>query len=294
MSDWNTIGYDDLIKNYFSPDPKDVKGLSISTMYYRHYLLTVILGAYEVTGAPESWDMPYLLTTLYTDGHFTITDTPLGILPLQCGFTGINVFNHPTDVQVANPVLGSFTRKIGEDCALVTLDYTFGGIMPLIDRFAVMLSMCDSAIAVNLMNSKVSFIGLCSSKAQAASMKKMYDMLSKGEPAVFVRGDQINQDTFFFNRAKENYVANDIQETKRNIVNEFLTRIGIRNANRFKRERLNTDEVNSNNDEVYINGECWVKTVNEGLREANRLFGLNLSYRRVVDYEPSEPDNILE
>lgn len=69
--------------------------------------------------------MDYLLENIFINGMVCVCDTELGVLPLQCGVTGINVFNHPTECQIANPILGSFTKKIDEDCVLVKLQYDF-------------------------------------------------------------------------------------------------------------------------------------------------------------------------
>ena len=152
--------------------------------------------------------------------------------------------------------------------------------------------MCDSAIAVNLMNSKVAFIARTGSKAQAATYKKMYDIITSGEPFVAVNADAVNEDEIFYNHVKQNFVADDIQLVKRKIINEFLTEVGINNANLDKRERLNTDEVAANDDEVRINIQHWLDNIREGLRDANRLYDLNLTVR-VRDYliNSNEEDN---
>ena len=277
---WENVPFTDLVRNFFARKPKDVSGIAnTSAAYYRQWMLKKIFGRFEFWGIPDTWDMDYMLSALFLDGLFCITDTSMGILPLQCGVTGINVFNHPTEAIIANPVLGNLRRIIDEDCVIVKLQFDYKGVGWMLDRYSALLAMCDSAISVNLLNSKVTFIGLASSKAQSESMKKMYDMISIGEPAVFVNGDQINQEKFFFNNVKQNFVADDIQLLKRKIVNEFLSEIGINNANLDKRERLNSEEVNANNEEMYCNVEHWLENIKEGLTGANRLYGLNLDVK---------------
>lgn len=280
MDRWEKIPYSDLVRNFFARKPKDVSGIAnTSAMYYRQWMLKKLFGRFEFSGIPDTWDMDYMLTALFIDGLFCITDTDMGVLPLQCGVTGVNVFNHPTEAIIANPVLGNLRRIIDEDCAIVKLQFDYRGVGYMLDRYSVLLSMCDSAISVNLLNSKVTFIGLASSKAQSESMKKMYDMISMGEPAVFVNEDAINQEKFFFNNVKQNFVAEDVQILKRKIVNEFLSEIGINNANLDKRERLNAEEVNANNEEMYCNVEHWLENIAEGLDSANRLYDMGLGVK---------------
>lgn len=286
MSDgWMKVAWSDLKRNFFAEKPKDVDGVAnASALYYREFLLKKIFSVFEFT-LPETWSMDYFQTHLFLDGYIGIVDTDAGVLPLQCSFSGINVFNEPTDIIVANPVLGSFDRKIGVNGVLLRLQYNYMGVLTMLNRYATLLAMCDSGIAVNLMNSKVTWIGMAETKAQAETMKTMYDRISMGEPAVFVKGSAIgNGESIYWNHAKENYVANEIQDTKRSLIAEFLTEIGIDNVNIDKRERLVTDEVNANDEEIRCNVQHWLENIQTGFREANDLFGLDLSVK-IRSYE---------
>ena len=108
-------------------------------------------------------------------------------------------------------------------------------------------------------------------------MKAMYDMISRGTPAVFVKGSQINSDTILYNHVKENFIAGDIQILKRKIMSEFLTEIGVNNANTDKRERLTDNEVEANDSEIQLNAGYWLDNIREGLAVANKLYNLSLS-----------------
>lgn len=294
-SEWNPAGYDDLVREFLRESPKDVDGVfNASSAFYRRELLRKILSTYEITGAPHFWDYDYMMTCLFVDGHFTITDTDLGVIPLQCGITGINVWNHPTEVIVANPVLGGFNRRIGIDCALVKLQYDYAGAMQLVNRYAVNLAQCDSSIAVNLMNTKAAIIGQAESPQQAKTFKKMFDEISSGKPFVVVKKDLVKLgESLIFSPVKQAYIADDVMILKRKIMNEFLTMIGLENST-DKRERLNTEEVNSNNAESEISANHWIKTVNEGLSEANKMYSLNLMFKRKeVEFESEQSDSVL-
>lgn len=268
---------DDMLREYFSLNPKKVDPNSTTFLYYCNTLFRKAMSIYEFKGMPDTWDYDYFLSVLLSQGFITVTDTPLGVLPLRCGVSGINVFNHPTTVIIANSVLGNLERTIDEDCTLIKISYDYRGILSTVYKYAEMLASCDSSIAVNLMNSKVTFIGLVENKQQAQSMKAMYDMITRGEPAVFVKGSQINNDTILYNHVKENFVAGEIQILKRKIMSEFLTEIGVNNANTDKRERLTDNEVEANDDEIQLNAGYWLDNIKEGLEKTNKMFGLDLS-----------------
>lgn len=277
-------------REYITANPKNVDPKSTTFFYYQRMLLRKAMSVFELTGCPDNWDLDYVLEKIFVNGYICISDTAAGILPLECGVAGINVYNHPTTCIIANPVLGNFEKTIDEDCALVKLQYNYTGIMDIITHYATKLAECDASIAVNLMNSKVAFIGLVGSKQQAQSMKLMYDKIAQGEPAVFVRGDQINADNILYNHVKENYIASEVQRLKRQIMSEFLTEIGVNNANTDKRERLTDNEVEVNDHEIQLNSAYWLEQMREGFDKANKLFGLSVKLDTKKVYNTEQED----
>lgn len=275
---WNNVPFSDLVRKFFARKPSDVDGvMNTSTLYYRNYLLKKLFGRFTFSGIPDGWDEDYMLEVLFLNGFFTITDTEAGILPLKCSLTGINVFEKPTSVIVANPVIGNFERTIDVNCVVIQLQPNYEGVYNMINRYSTLLAMCDSSIAVNLMNTKAAHVFGATNKAQAETFKKMYDEISCGKPAVFMK-DGLNEENFFTMPVKQYFIANDVQLLKRKIVTEFLTEIGINNTNTDKRERLTDDEVNANNLEVSANIQCWIDNVGWGIDKANQMFNLNLKF----------------
>lgn len=273
------IPFDDLLRNFFARKPKDVDGVAnTSSIYYRNKLFRLFLQRYVIEGMPKTWEFDYFNEHLFLDGVIGVTDTTAGILALKCGLTGIGIFEQPTKTIYANPVLGNFERTIGEDCEIIRLQYNYQGIGWILDRYATLLAMCDSSIAVNLMNTKVSWVFGATDKTQAETFKAIYDDITQGKPAVFTSNQNVGnlKEQMFVMPAKQNFIADDVQLLKRKILNEFLTDIGINNTNLDKRERLTDDEVNANNDEVLANIYHWYDNINDGITKVNNMFGLSL------------------
>ena len=275
---WENIPLNDLLRNFFARKPADVDGvLATSSLYYREYLLKKIFGRFDFANIPEFWDLDYFLDALFMDGYVIVTDTEAGIVPLKGGLTGINIFNHPTTAVIANPVLGNFERTIGVDCTIIQLQANYHGVFNLINRYATLLAMCDSSIAVNLINTKATFVFGAGSKAQAQTFKQLYDKISCGEPAVFTKESLVEENLFII-PAKNNFIADDVQILKRKIINEFLTEIGINNSNLDKRERVTDDEINANNVEVMANIQHWIDNITRGINETNQMFDLGIRF----------------
>lgn len=295
------VPFSDLLNNFFARRPKEVDGVAnTSSLYYREWLLKKLLSRFEFKNIPSFWDMDYFLEVLFLEGKVCVTDTAMGVLPFKCGVTGIGVFEQPTTCIVANPILGNFERTIDVDCALLRLQYNYQGCGWLINRYATLLAMCDSSVAVNLMNTKSAFIFKAASKTQAATIQKMYDEIAMGKPAVFVgENGAINSENVYNIPVKQNFVADDVQLLKRKIINEFLTDIGINNTNLEKRERLTDDEVNANNDEVIANIQHWMDNLKDGTSRINKLYDLGMSvelrkFGGENNVDVTEPSKLLQ
>lgn len=281
-----TVGYWEALKESLGIIPQEVKGQgNLTTEYYFWILLNTVKGLFEIE-CPSTWDKDYMLDVLLLEGYFAVLDTYYGVLPLRCGLTGVNVFNRPNGITVANhdKHITNLRRSIGEDCEIVSLHGSGyrRGISHILQIYAEKLASCDSAIDVNLINSKTAHVFGAKDNKEADSLKAMYDQISAGKPAVFVktRVAELADTSFFKADVKQNFVATDIQIAKRKIVEEFLTIFGVNNANTDKRERLNSEEVNSNNMELLVNTSYWSKNLREACDRVNAMFpSTNLSIR---------------
>ena len=266
-------------------EPTSVKGVfNARTDYYFSQLQRIAFSIIDIEFAEElPWDKDYIREALLLKGFFTVTETEEGVLlPLKCGATGVNVFNRATTVIVANPVISSFNRTIGKDCELVYLQQKqgsrFRNLQYTLTLFSQKLANCDAAIDINLFNSRTPMIFQASSQESAESFKAMYDEIAKGNPAVFV--DEVlgnllpndNGSNVIQMNAKNNFVADVVQNEKMQIINEFLTAIGINTANTTKRERQVVDEVNANNLEILANIKLWKTNVEECCERVNKMF----------------------
>ena len=280
------VPFSDLLNEFFARKPKDVDGVAnTSAMYYRAKLLRLILQRFKWENIPENWEYDYFIEHLFLDGIIGITDTSAGILALKCGLTGIGIFEQPTEAIFANPVLGNFRRTLGEDCEIIKIQYDYKGIGWILDRYSVLLAMCDSSLATNLMNTKIAYVFGATSKTQAETFKALYDDIAMGKPAVFTSTGNtgLMKEQLFTMPVKENFIADDVQLLKRKIINEFLTDIGINNTNL----------VNANNDEVLANISHWYDNILDGISRVNKMFNLDLNctireYGEGRSYEPSE------
>ena len=266
-----------------------------TSWFFRKYLFEKAISVFKWE-LPYSWDKDYFLYTLYILGFIAVLDTPeYGVIPQRCTLSGFNLFYAPRYAMVANPLIkyagnentGKYT--IHENCELIKLQGNYTGIFDLVCYYAGKMALATSSIETNLVNSKLARIFACKDKAAAESFKKMFDKVATGEPAVFIDKNLFSDDgkalwLDFDNDLKQNYIVHDLLMDLRKLENEFCTEIGIPNTNTDKRERLTTDEVNSNNAETLIRAELWLERLKECCNRVNTMYGAKLDTQLSVDW----------
>lgn len=270
-------GFTELVQGFFHRNPKSVNDMTNNSFfYYQFQLMTKLKSVLTVSGYPSNWNIDNMWDVLLTNGYIPVVKTDIGTLALEGGFYGQNMYYMPTNVLVNNPVLRDIDEKIGEKGELLYINYEynkFQGVMSLINRYAVLLANIDCSLNVSLFNSRLAHVFEAETDAQLKSLQKMYDDVSRGNPAVFLKKGMKNigkdHDSSYFLNVKNTYIGNDLLLTKRSIMNEFLTEIGINNANTDKRERLNSDEVNANNSEVRCTIVRFIDSLNNCAKKIN-------------------------
>lgn len=251
--------------------------------FFRKYLLEKAFSVFEWK-LPETWSRNYFLYVLYCWGYVAVINTDkFGVIPQGCGLQGYNVMYDPTTAVISNPLLtGILTPTIGQQCELIKLQPNYSGILDIVDFYADMLTLSASTATTNLFNSKLAYVFGAQNKSAAESFKKMYDEMASGNPAVVVDKKLFNDDgspnwMIFNQNLSQTYIAGTILDDMRKWEFRFDTEIGIPNSNTEKRERLITDEIQSNNVETKCKAALWLETLQECIKKVNAMFGTDIS-----------------
>lgn len=280
----NSYNYD-FINSYnatVSPSTVHVKNTGLAR-FFKRYLLQEAMSVFDWK-LPETWSKNYFLYVLYVIGYIGIVNTDrFGVIPQHGGLGGYNVFYQPRYMLINNPLFaGTLKPVIDEDCVCLRLQPDYCGLFDIVDYYGDLMALCAEATGINLVNSKLSFIFAAKNKATAESLKALYDKIAGGEPAAFADkelfDDEGNLTVSMFNQdVGRNFIADRLLDTMRTIRCQFLTDIGIPNANTDKRERLITDEVNANNFETRAKCSVWLDELQKGCRKVKEMFGVEIS-----------------
>lgn len=274
--------------NYFNMQPADVKGsANISVDYYKRELYNMIYSVFEFD-LPKSWALNFFRFFLFHCGSIGVIYTKeFGWVAQPYSFTELDLYYNPKMIMVNNQFFNDTKYGlIGVNAEIIKIFDDYFGLEALVTRYAEMLAQCDKSININLMNANVALLAEVENKKQADSVKEAYGRATAGEPLIAINKEVLNGKslTTMVANVKNTFIANDIQILKRSIVNEFLTKVGIRNSNYEKKERLTSAEVEENNDETRALVSIIFDNIKEGMRKVNAITGLNLDVRLRYEY----------
>lgn len=274
--------YKNEVVSQYSPSTVHCQNVGL-TRYFQKYLLQKAMSVFE-WHMPREWAQNYILYCLYCWGAVAVVNTDkFGVIAQSCGLTGYDVYYQPTHAIITNPRISQTLRpRIGMQCTILRLQPNYSGIMDIVTYYADLLALCAESIGMNLVNSKLSYVFMSDGKQAAESYKKAVDKIYSGDVSVFIDKQLFNEDGsprwLMFNQdVGKNYIADRVLLDMRKIEQMFATDIGIPNANTDKKERLITDEVNSNNFETQSRCDMWLQELQKSCAETRDMFDIDLS-----------------
>ena len=269
----------------FGVKPTEVHSQNtIRTDFYRNMLWRLFLGSVQIK-VPRAWSIDFVRAHLLWGGAIGVTELTGAIVPYAYATETRNKWHYPVEVRATGELAEDIkTRKVGDTCELVYLEsadypncpYAIG-VQSLIDVYAEKLATCDGAIDVNLFVTRTPWIFGVQNDKDVNDMKALVNRVMAGAPAVYYKlGRRLNPNEkdlpILKTPAKENFISLEVQAAKRAIIDEFLTTIGVNNANTDKRERLITSEVEANNEEIQSGVALWQDNVDRGIEKVKALY----------------------
>ena len=231
---------------------------------------------------PESINENFLNTTLALDGLIAWFKQDDKLYAMNCGFGGEpNEYYVPTKVIIANPLLGSRELTNGEEAIVMfnssTDQYCPTGLYALISQYATL--MADNIVSINTaqINSRVNTLFVADSIALKNSAEITLKNLYAGKPYSVVEQDIV--DNIHANPLAAKDSTNTITglvELNNYILANFYKSIGIFANNVMKKERLVTDEINSQEAQTTFNIYDMLKQRVAAIEKINSLFGTDI------------------
>lgn len=267
-------------------------------------LLKRAMSVYEIK-LPDEWNKPYFMYELFCSGHIGVfKHEKYGVICQGSTLAGYGLYYQPTEQLFVNPlwVEGIRTAIDFEHdnlpvSAMIQLMPDYTGLLPICEMYAAKIAIAMSSLDINILNSRLAYVAGTNSKSGADSFYKAFDDIYSGKPMLVLDKSMFKDDgnvawEYAFQNLKQNYIAPDIINSIRCIMNDFDSIVGLPNANTEKKERQIVDEVNANNQETEAIADIIIASVKHGIESAKRLFNVDITFNKKEFYK-NELSNTL-
>lgn len=267
--------------------PKDAfrDALLMNNSTYVDYLermKKICLSMFEWQNLPTSMNARFIEMCLFYNGQAALLyDDNYGYINTMAADGGyINIYGLPTELncysyrfnQRRSLYMTDTGEEKGSECILVMNNYERVPTCATVNLFAYRLAEAQRTADVNIKAQRTPIL-LTTDQKQLFTLKKMYEEYDGNTPAIFADKNTITPDALKAIKTDAPFIAQNIMDYKREIWNEFLTFMGISNLSE-KRERMVTNEIDSNNELVNLNLQALLIPRKEACRQFNEKYGL--------------------
>ena len=258
-----------------------------------------------ILDVPEEWSgstTDFLYYCLIRFGYVAVFELDeMGVVFNPAQLSGYDFYYQPAEAIIANPAIkDALNLKIGSETELIKLTPDYFGIFDIINLHAEKLALMDTAINMSIANNKFAFLISAKNKAAAASLKKIFDQIQRGEIAAFFdaqlkddgAGSGKSEPWQFLDRPnlQASYLTDKQLQDFQTVINNFDAEVGIPTIPYSKAERMVTSEADSRKLDSTARISVWKDCLDRSMEEVNKMFGLNLSCRLRYDPERSGED----
>ena len=218
----------------------------------------------------------FLELVLYSNGRACfVKDKDVGYLALRVNPSDtFNVYELPTEVEAWS--IGYNKKYPFDEIVYIMNNELQKPTLAFMDLFAYRLYETQRTADINLNAMKTPVLIEGDTKT-ILTLKNVYMQYSGNTPFIFGNKQFDISNKLNVLKTDAPYIVDKLDLHKHEIFNEALTLLGIDNANTDKKERLITDEVESNEDLINYYLNCFYKTRKKACDEINEKFGLDIS-----------------
>lgn len=250
---------------------------------YLERMKKICLSMFDWQNLPASMNARFIEMCLFYNGQAALLYSDeygyINTIAADGGY--INIYGLPTEINCYsyrfNERRSLYTVDTGaeksSECILVMNNYERVPTTATISLFAYRLAQAQRTADTNISALRTPIL-ITTDQKQYFTLKKMYEEYDGNTPAIFADKNLISPDALKAIKTDAPVILNDIMEYKREIWNEFLTFMGLQNLSE-KKERLISNEVDSNNELINMNLQALLIPRKEACKQFNEKYGLS-------------------
>lgn len=258
---------------------------------YLERLKKIAISMFEWVNLPESMDERFLEFSLYYTGQAALLQNEDGVLinTKACTAGDINIYELPTSINCYS-VGYNKTKKVYDGFVAEGVDPSDYAVHVLnnlnrcataytIELFAYRLYLAQRCADTNISINRMPFI-ISVDENQRLTMENLFNQIDANKTAIFGDKNSLSniKETLKVLPTNPPFIADKLNEYKTQIWNEALSFLGINNLSE-KKERLITNEINSNNELINLNLQSYLVPRQKAAEQFNKLFGTNVEVK---------------
>lgn len=276
-----------MAKRYFTkPRNNFTDAVLLNADTYFDYLIRlkrIATSMFEWVNLPPSMDARFLEMCLYYTGKASLLkDDTFGFINTKAVSAGyLNIYGLPTKLncfsyeyhEYRDVYSGLENVEEVDPSKLAVLVKNNNDLQPTcgsIELFAYRLARAERTADVNIFTSRNPYLILTDTK-QVNTMKAVFTQYDENTPLIYGDKNILDLDNIKLMKLNSELIVKDIKDYQKAIWNEALTFLGVKNLDE-KRERMITDESDSNNELINLNLQSYLAPRKLACEQFNALF----------------------
>lgn len=267
----------------FMPNTSRDKQTVYERFYYRR-LTELSMNRFQWNNLPVSIDRRHLEQTLLYHGlSVFFWDTRFNSFMALPGSAagGWNATDNPRSFHVVAPQYPAITLS-ARDCVPIWANYTRLPELDAVQIYAQRLAAIDVSLDVNSLHARRTKVVVADENTQHTSAN-IQRLIDEGAPVVYLRnplGGQVDATDFSVDPKN----IESLHMYKVRLWNECMMMLGINGSNQDKRERVQTAEVEANNEQIDLNRALALNSREYAAQAINRKYADKLEKEITVEY----------
>lgn len=252
------------------------KNVNFTRIYDYYKMLALNMFTWE--NLPQTMNSRYIENALYENGLCLVNnDTNMGLISVPCNYgADMNINGESTEVITSGyNYIKTINYIKNKDCVLIRNNDLAKATREYIANYAERMLEVEMCIRANINQQKFPWFINATEKTKKA-LEIIFEKVENFEPFILANREiGLGDNALEVLTMPTPYVADKLNEYKYELEREILTFLSLNN-NFEKKERLLTDEINSNNDFISTNAMLMYKNRLQACEEINKKFGLNV------------------
>lgn len=252
-------------------------------------ILNRTLGMFEYENLPETLPQVEIEKRLQTKGHATIYQYKNNLYVTTGNLNGqeISPYNEPTHVNINIPAFNLSQRlEIGKQCVVIYNDDMKTGLLDTISKHGTLMLENEITMLLSTYNARIQTLISAGTDQTINDAQKYLNQIIDGNLGII-------GENAFFNDLKTHNAQSAAKQDMTQLIqlqqfykSDLYNELGLSSLNNMKKERMNVDEVNANNDNIFPYVDGMLRNRMEGIKMVNKLFNGNIE----VDYSSTWKD----